>query len=74
MLREIDKQMMERLAGRNPLGWRPHSRDEDGNAIFKTVLGAGSKNPGKVRHCYLKLTPAGIVYGSELKEATDGQG
>jgi len=48
------------------LGWRLVGRDSAGHLIAAAILSAGTRDPGHVRHCYLTLTPKGIVSRTRL--------
>lgn len=43
------------------LGWRLVGRDCAGQLVATTVLSSGTRDPAHVRHCYLTLTPEGLV-------------
>lgn len=64
-MRDCDREAMERLEGHNPLGWKPHGRDAEGNALLRTVL-QGAVNPETgvraQRECFIKITPQGLYY------------
>lgn len=65
-MRDIDREALERLEkGGNMLGWKPHSRDEEGNAILSCTH-PGKVNPKTgervVRVAYMKITEAGLFY------------
>lgn len=53
--------ILDRLAERNPLGWKPVGRDAQGHGVLETILPAG---PGKLKVCRCHLTPEGMVHES----------
>lgn len=54
-----EQDVLDRLAKEgNPLGWKPHGRDERGQAMLQTVLPG---KPGERRICRITLTEKGLV-------------
>lgn len=63
MLRPHEREALERLERvGNPLGWKPHGRNENGDAILHARLSRGAQ--GGHRDCYVTLAPMGSTHGS----------
>jgi hypothetical protein len=65
-MRDIDREVLERLEkDGNVLGWKPRSRDAEGNAVLHcTHPGSVNVKTGErsLRVTYMKITEEGLFY------------
>lgn len=65
-----EQEVLDRLrANGNPLNWKPHGRDEKGQAKLRALLPG---KPGELRVCEATLTLRGIVHHPEQVISTNG--
>lgn len=62
--REAEMAVLERLSKRNVLGFKPHGRNEEGEALLRAfVPGRQLPEGGRViRECYIAITDRGTVH------------